>query len=213
MEITYVSERPKKTNLLNYRFSKQGDYLGARKNFTDFLDDQDFTNIETFRFQPICLFKDKTILEQLNCWKPLGPCDVPALTLKDCLNIIAQQLTFLIDAFLAAGNFPSQLKRARIIPIYKNGDTEDPSNHRPISKTSALSKMFETAIEKDQIDDFLKKNHLHVMPFEFRRGFSKTDVLLCATEKVKLSLDNEKLVASALLDLSKALTQYQITYY
>ena len=61
-----VSEPIKKANLLNYRLSKLGTNLGARNNFTDFLGDQDFTNIETFRFQLIGLFKCKTFLKQLN---------------------------------------------------------------------------------------------------------------------------------------------------
>ena len=136
-----------------------GEYLGDSKNFTDFFDNQEFTNIKTFRFQPISLFKCKTFLKQLNCRKPLGPCDVPACALKDCLNIIAEPLIFLINAFLAADEFPSHLKSAHVFQIYKNGDTEDASNYRPISITSALSKIFEK-FKKDQSDGCIEKNHL-----------------------------------------------------
>ena len=129
---------------------------------------------------------------------------MPAWALKDCSNIIAEPLTVLINAFLAAEKFPSHLKHAHIIPIYKNGGTEDPSNYRPTSIISALSKIFEKII-KDQIDDYIEKNHLH-SPLQsgFRRGFSTTDAILYATEKIRLSLDNKKMVASALLELSKA---------
>ena len=95
--------------------------------------------------------------------------------------------------------------RAYIIPVNKNGDTEDPSNYRQISRTSALSKCFEKII-KDQLDEFLEKNHLlSAIQFGFRRGFSTTDAFLYATAKIRLILDNEKMVASALLDLSEAL--------
>ena len=198
-----VSEPRKKPNLLNYRFSKLGDYLGDSKNFTDFLDDLEFTNIRTFRFQPINLFKCKTFLKEINCRKPLGPCDVPAWALKDCLNIIAEPLTFLINAFLAADNFPSHLKCAHVVPMYKNGDTEDPSNYGPISITSALSKIFEKVM-KDQIDDYLEKNQLlSPIQFGFHRGFSTTDALLYATEKIRLNLDNKNGGIGS-IDLSKA---------
>ena len=81
---------------------------------------------------------------------------MPAWALKDCLNVIAEPLTFLINAFLAAEKIPSHLKRAHNIPIYKKGNTEDPSNYRPKSITSASSKIFEKVI-KDQIDDYLGK--------------------------------------------------------
>ena len=55
LEIVFLSA--KKANLLNYRFSKLGDYLGESKSFTDFPDDQDFTNVKTSRFQTITIFK------------------------------------------------------------------------------------------------------------------------------------------------------------
>ena len=158
-------------------------------------------------------FKCETFLKQLNCRKPLGPCDVPAWAIKDCLNYIAETLTFLINAFLAADKFPSHLKRAHVIPIYKKEDTEDPSNYRPISITSALSKIFEKVM-KEQIDDYIEKNQLlSPIQFGFRRGFSTTDALLYATEKIRLTLDNKKMMASALLDLSKAFYSIHITYY
>ena len=102
-----------------------GDYLCARKNF---FDDQEFINIKTSRFQPKSLFKFKTFLKQLNWRKPLCLCGVPAWALKDCLNIIAEPLTFLINAFLAAEKFPRNLKLAYItvpLAIYKNGYTAD----------------------------------------------------------------------------------------
>ena len=132
------------------------------------------------------------IIDELKSNKPTGPCEVPAWAVQACLKSIAEPLTFLINAFLAADKFPSHLKRAHSIPVYKNGDTEDPSNQSPISITSALSKNFEKVI-KDQIDDFIEKNHLlSPIQFGFRRGFSTTDALLYATEKIRLSLDNKK---------------------
>ena len=110
------------------------------------------------------------------------PCDVPNWALKDCLGIIAGPLTFLIKAFLVAEKVASHKKCAHIIPIYKKGATEDPSNYTPISRTSALSKFFEKVI-KNQIDDYLEKNHL-LGPIQFAlcRGFSTTDAFLYATE-------------------------------
>jgi hypothetical protein len=41
------------------------------------------------------------------------------------------------------GNFPSKLKLARVIPLYKSGDIADMNNYRPISVLPSLSKLFE----------------------------------------------------------------------
>ena len=44
------------------------------------------------------------------------------------------------------GNFPSKLKLARVIPLYKSGDIADMNNYRPISVLPSLSKLFEKIV-------------------------------------------------------------------
>ena len=41
------------------------------------------------------------------------------------------------------GKFPDILKYADITPVFKEGDTTDESNYRPISTLSNFSKIFE----------------------------------------------------------------------
>ena len=62
-------------------------------------------HIAKFKFNPITLFEYKQIVKLLNSKKPLGPSNVPAWTLKDCLNIISEPLTYLIKAFLDEEDF------------------------------------------------------------------------------------------------------------
>ena len=45
--------------------------------------------------------------------------------LKDCMNIVAEPLQFLIIAFIGEGSFPQQLKQAHKTSIFKSGDAED----------------------------------------------------------------------------------------
>ena len=140
----------------------------------------------------------------VNSNKPLGPSNIPAWALKDSVDIIGEPLTFLINAFLHEGRFPNHLKRAHVVPKYKSGDIEDPTNYRPISITSALSKVFEKVIQ-NQIVEFLDDTKL-LSPhqFGFRANFSTADALLYATEKIRFDIDNKNVVAAAFLDLSKA---------
>ena len=46
------------------------------------------------------------------------------------------------------GVFPSRLKRAKIVPIYKDNDVFEPKNYRPISLLSNFSKIFEKLMYK-----------------------------------------------------------------
>ena len=42
---------------------------------------------------------------------------------------------------LESGNFPDNLKIARVIPVFKAGDPANTSNYRPISVLPCFSKM------------------------------------------------------------------------
>ena len=54
---------------------------------------------------------------------------------KDLPNLktYVKQLTFLINMSITQGNFPNELKIARVIPLYKGEDTQLIENYRPIS--------------------------------------------------------------------------------
>ena len=135
-------------NLLNYRFSKLGDYLGEHRPYTSLRKTVKIK--DEFTFQPISLFECKKQIKNLNINKPLGPSKIPAWALKDSINVISEPLTFLINAFITEGKFPNHLKQAYVTSIFKKGDCEEPDNYRPISITPAMSKIFEK-IMRDQI--------------------------------------------------------------
>ena len=201
----YVTDQKKVANLLNYRFSKLGDFIGQCKFFKEeTFNISSIPNFAKFSFHPVTLYECKKIVRSLNTKKPLGPSNIPAWALKDSLNVIAEPLTFLINAFLEQGKFPNHLERAHVVPIYKNGDAEEPNNYRPISITSALSKVFEKLICNQILEHLERNNLLSQIQFGFRAKYSTTDALLYATEKIRSDIDNNKMVAAAFLDLSKA---------
>ena len=141
-------------NLVNYRFSKLGDYSGVVKKF---ISSERLINDE-FQFQPISIYECRKQIKSLNTKKPLGSSNIPAWALKDSSNVLAEPLTFLINAFLE-NLFPNHLKPAYVIPIFKKEDCEEPCNYRPISITPALPKIFEK-IMKDQMITFENTNNV-----------------------------------------------------
>ena len=90
-------------------------------------------------------------------------------TLKDSL---IKPLTLIINQILNTGVFPSQLKIAKVIPIFKKDDNKLFNNYRPISLLPVLSKVVEQVISS-QINDFFKINNLfYDSQYGFRPGHS-----------------------------------------
>ena len=44
---------------------------------------------------------------------------------------------------VTSGVYPSKLKHAKVIPLYKDDDETDPANYRPISLLSNFNRIFE----------------------------------------------------------------------
>jgi hypothetical protein len=47
-----------------------------------------------------------------------------------------------MNVSIETGMYPSQLKPAKIVPIFKSDDKEEPGNYRPISLLSNLNRIF-----------------------------------------------------------------------
>ena len=124
--------------------------------------------------------------------KPLGPSKIPAWALKDAQSVLAKPLCFLINEFISESSFPTDLKKALVSPLYKKGNTEDPTNYRPISVTGALAKIFEQVIG-NQINDYLISNKLlSPKQFGYRKKVSTTDAILQCTEYVRTEMDKKE---------------------
>ena len=72
-----------------------------------------------------------------------GPDEFPAFMRKECLESIIDSLTHLINISFRPGVFQSELKLAKVVPIFKSGDSSSVNNCRPILKLFFFSKVFE----------------------------------------------------------------------
>ena len=65
---------------------------------------------------------------------------------KYAKSFLIKPLTLLINQTLSTGIFPNELKISRVRPLFKNGDTSNINNYRPISILPSISKIFEYVI-------------------------------------------------------------------
>ena len=119
--------------------------------------------------------------------------------------MLAPALTRIINESFITGIFPKELKVAKIIPIHKTGKRDDVNNYRPISILPAISKIVETAIEKQRMSNFLESKMVFSnSQYGFRPGRSTTTALIEVVEEVTESFDNKQEVALTCCDISKA---------
>ena len=53
--------------------------------------------------------------------------------IKLVVDSLSPSTAMLVNKSIATGEFPSQLKIAKVVPIFSGGDKSDPSNYRPVS--------------------------------------------------------------------------------
>ena len=90
--------------------------------------------------------------------------------LKMIMNEIAPILSHIFNRSLLSGIVPSQLKIAKVNPIFKSGDKQMFSNYRPISILPSISKILEN-IMYTRLFDFVTKNE-NLSPHQY--GFNLT---------------------------------------
>ena len=81
--------------------------------------------------------------------------------LKLSAPVISDTLTYVYNLCIQICYVPAAFKQAKVIPLVKSGKSSDPSNYRPISVLSALSKPFGKHINKHILAHFNKNNLLH----------------------------------------------------
>lgn len=109
---------------------------------------------------------------------------IPCHILKGNETSLLYPLTLLINASFEQGKFPTNLKSAKIIPIFKKGDRRKVENYRPIAILSVFSKIFEKAFAT-KILDFLNKFSLIN---EIQHGFTRSKSTTTATVAYMLNV-------------------------
>jgi hypothetical protein len=156
-----------------------------------------------FSFSPVSLQDIRTELKALSTKKATPFMGISAKQLKDVIYIIDEPLKEIWNVEILGGKkFPTKLKLADITPIYKKLQTVLKGNYRPVSILPVVSKIFERIMDK-QTNEYIVK-YLSDYLCGYRKGFNCQYVLLVMIERWKKALDNGKIAAGLLMDLSKA---------
>ena len=96
-----------------------------------------------FKFELVC---ETNIAKNIKEMKCKTGCDINGLSnklLKEIEQVIVKPLTIITNQCFSTGIFPSELKRAKVIPLFKKGDDNMMGNYRPVSLLPCISKVIE----------------------------------------------------------------------
>ena len=101
-----------------------------------------------------------------------------------------------------SNEFPSFLKLADVMPVFKKDSKNSKHNYRSISILKKISKVYERVIFK-QVGDFME-NCFSKSQYGFRKGYNTQQCLIALIEKWKSATDQGKSFGALLTDLSRA---------
>ena len=158
---------------------------------------------QEFSFSPVSLEDIRTELKALSTKKATPFMGISAKQLKDVMYIIDKPLLDIWNSeILGKKKFPSKLKLADISPIHKKLQSVLKGNYRPVSILPVVSKIFERIMDK-QTNQYVIK-YLSDYLCGYRKNFNAQYALLVMIERWKKAVDNGKIAAGLLMDLSKA---------
>ena len=96
------------------------------------------------------------------------------------------------------------MKIAKVVPIYKKGESLDTSNYRPISLLSSISKILEKIVYSRTIKFIRSFDLLSNSQFGFRQKHSTTHAILYLINHIATAVDDHLHTLGIFLDLSKA---------
>ena len=159
---------------------------------------------ERFRFQSVKEKDVESVIKSLSDNKASGFDKISTRVLKDSCPITVPVITRLVNNSFKLNTFPKAWKIAEVVPIPKEGDTEQPANNRPISLLPILSKVNERLAHKQLMEFLTMENKLSIHQSGNRKGHSTETALVYVTDELLKAIDEKKVSLLLLLDMSKA---------
>ena len=144
------------------------------------------------------------IMSSPNKFCDLDP--MPTVLLKACIDTLLGTITNIVNMSLRTSIFPDDFKQAHVNPLLKKTtlSKDNLKNYRPVSNLSFISKILETVVAKRLGSHITSNNLSTVFQSAYKKLHSTETALLKVHNDITLNMDNGRVTALTLLDLSAA---------
>ena len=202
-------------NILNNYFTSVGPNLASKisqsnRHFSECLPRLNYS--DSFFFNPVSPAEIESEIMLLPLNKASGLYSIPTRILKSARHIISKPLADIIHISIIMGKYPSKLKQAKVIPVFKSEDPTDPSNYRPISLL-VFNRIFEKLMYK-QLKSFIDSNGiLFSGQYGFRDKHSTQYALLDIVNAIQENIDRNVFSCGIFLDFKKAFDTVDLSVF
>ena len=123
---------------------------------------------------------------------------------KNGTDTLIKYIYTLFNKIFEFGYFPKRWSEGFIVPIYKKGDKNEPSNYRGITLLSTISKLF-TRILNNRLNEWAENYNVYVeAQAGFRKNMSTVDNIFVLNSLITHVLNQNKKLYCAFVDFTKA---------
>ena len=154
----YVTDSLQLANALNNFFVSIGSQLA--KDIVSDVNPLSYVtnNVNSIVILDVTCDQVRNVISSLNNLSA-GYDELPPFVAKSCVDGFIEPITYMVNGSLRSGICPSELKIAKVVPVFKSGDPSLLTNYRPISVLPFLSKVFEKIVY-NCLFDFICDNNI-----------------------------------------------------
>jgi len=195
-------------NVLNDHFASVGPKLAnklptVQRNYFDFMNRSNSPDL-LFAFSLVTPTEVELEILCIPNNKSHGLYSCPTQLLKYLSNVVSSTLVEIINLSISSGMYPTKLKMAKIIPIFKAEDNTNANNYRPISLPSNFNRIFEKLVYS-RMESFIEQNDiLSSSQYGFCKVHSTQHAILDILSTIQENMDKRLFSCGVFIDLKKA---------
>ena len=200
-----IHENLEVADFLNNYYVNVGPNL-AKKHKKEWKKENCTINVDSsFNFKWVSEREIKTLIKEICITKSSAIDELPTRLLKDAFEILSFELTYLYNACLQNGIFPSSWGQSKVTPIPKtNKNSENPVDWRPISQIPLPGKILERIIHA-QLTHYLDVNKiLAENQYGFRNGRSTSTAIFDVLKNLYGNWNENNFSGCVFVDFSRA---------